>query len=111
MTRRYLYGPVTADFAKENLQAERDAGTCLAFNTVGDADLKIGHSDNWDSICEQRPAGWQPDFIALYLPYTVIPNCLWTAPVPLIGLAADWNLLWHYYRGCLHRCDLVLTDT
>src|SRR5436190_605393 len=25
-------------------------------------------------------------------------------------LAADGNLLWHWYRHCLPRCDLVLTD-
>ena len=54
--------------------------------------------------------GWQPDFIALYLPYTVVPECLWSAQVPRIGLAADWNLLWHDYRRSLRACHLVLTD-
>jgi len=57
------------------------------------------------------PADWRPDFIVLYLPYTTIPRSLWSAPVPVIGLAPDWNLLWHYYRRQLHTCDLVLTDT
>src|SRR5262249_14205976 len=37
--------------------------------------------------------------------------CLWSAPVPLIGWAPDWNLLWHGYRRRLRGCDLVLTDT
>jgi CheY-like chemotaxis protein len=30
--------------------------------------------------------------------------------VPLVGLAADWTLLGHWYRHCLRQCDLVLTD-
>src|SRR5205085_2096925 len=57
------------------------------------------------------PSGWQADYVVLYLPYTSVPPCLGLAPVPLVGLAADWNLLWHHYRRCLRRCDLVLTDT
>src|SRR5205085_4924949 len=56
------------------------------------------------------PDGWQPDCVCLYLPYTKIPAWLWPAPVPIVGLAADWNLLWHHYRNCLRQCDLVLTD-
>ncbi len=47
----------------------------------------------------------------LDLHYTSIPPALWSAPVPLVGLAGDWNLLWHHYRRALPRCDLVLTDT
>ena len=30
--------------------------------------------------------------------------------VPVVGLAGDWNLLWHYYRSAAPLCDLVLTD-
>src|SRR5205807_472767 len=36
---------------------------------------------------------------------------LWSAPVPLVGLAADWSLLFHYFRRRPHDCDLLLTDT
>src|SRR5207248_3120149 len=36
--------------------------------------------------------------------------CFWSAPVPIIGLAPDWPLLWHYYRRRLRSCDLILTD-
>jgi hypothetical protein len=46
----------------------------------------------------------------LNLAYTTVPAALWTAPVPLVGLAADANLLWHGYRRVLPRCDVVLTD-
>jgi GT2 family glycosyltransferase/tetratricopeptide (TPR) repeat protein len=108
--RRYLFGPVTADFAEQYLSRPRGAGECLAFSADGSTDLTIGADDTWEAICGRLPTGWQPDFIALYLPYTTIPASLWTAPVPLVGLAADWNLLWHSYRRLLRRCDLVLTD-
>src|SRR5258707_2342137 len=98
MSRRYLFGPVTASFSEENLAGLRQSGTCLSFGPPGRADFVIGHADNWEVVTRQLPAAWQPDFIALYLPYTTVPSCLWSAPVPLVGLAADWNLLWHYYR-------------
>src|SRR5262245_46842803 len=108
--RRYLLGPITKEFAEQNLGHEIQTGNCLTFNTRGDADLTIGHLDNWDSVQARLPADWQPDFLVLYLPYTSIPSCLWSAPIPIIGVAADWNLLWHHYRSVLRRCDLVLTD-
>jgi GT2 family glycosyltransferase/predicted Zn-dependent protease len=110
MARRYLFGPVTADFAEQYLSSARRAGECLAFSGDGSTDLSIGAGDTWEAVCSRFPPGWQPDFLALYLPYTIIPACLWAAPIPLLGLAADWNLLWHYYRRRLPCCDLVLTD-
>jgi hypothetical protein len=110
MRRRYLFGPVTADFADQYLSRARRAGERLAFSADGSTDLTIGPGDTWEAVCGRFPPGWEPDFVALYLPYTTIPACLWNAPVPLVGLAADWNLLWHYYRRRLHACDLVLTD-
>src|SRR5438132_2156957 len=107
---RYLFGPVTAAFAEDNLSRPRQAGSCLTFDAAAGADLTFGPAENWEAVCERLPRDWQPDFIALYLPYTGIPACLWAAPVPVVGLGADWNLLWHWYRHCLPRCDLVLTD-
>jgi len=107
---RYLFGPVSTAFAEQNLAAARSKGTCLAFNADGTTDLTISCADTWESVAERLPTGWQPDFLAVYIPYTRIPTGLWSAPVPIIGLAADWNLLWSWYRRCLWRCDLVLTD-
>ena len=46
----------------------------------------------------------------LDLAYSCVPPCLWRAPLPLVGLAADWNLLWHGYRRVLPLCERVLTD-
>ena len=110
MPRRYLFGPVTRAFADENLSGPRASGQCLAFDAEGMVECAIRPDDSWETFSERLPADWRPDFIALYLPYTSIPACLWSAPVPLVGLAADGNLLWHWYRHCLPRCDLVLTD-
>src|SRR6516162_5467859 len=110
MPSRHLFGPVNAAFASGNLDRQRKAGHCLTFGASGSGDIKIAPGDSWETVTRQLPNGWQPDFIALYLPYTSIPGCLWSAPVPLVGLAADWNLLWHGYRQLLKACDLVLTD-
>src|SRR5436190_10046630 len=106
MAMRYLFGPVTARYSEECLQLFRQIGECLAFNETGDVDLRLLPGDTWDDLRTRLPTDWQPDLVVLYLPYTVIPDVLWSAPVPVIGLAADWNLLWHYYREALPRCDL-----
>jgi tetratricopeptide (TPR) repeat protein len=111
MPLRHLFGPVSAHFADQNLREARSSGACLAFNEVGDTDVRIGPGDRWEDVAARCPAGWQPDCVVLNLPYTTVPDCLWSAPVPFIGLAGDWNLLFHHYRRCLARCDLVLTDT
>jgi glycosyltransferase involved in cell wall biosynthesis/predicted Zn-dependent protease len=110
VSRHYLFGPATPEYVARNLQQDRVRGECLAFDPSGAIDLQVRPDDSWQTICERLPAGWQPDFIVLFLPYTTIPDCLWTAPVPLIGLAADWNLLWHSYSR-LRDCDLIFTDT
>ena len=109
MSLRCLFGPVSAAFADQNLHQLRASGGCLAFGPAG-VDVTVGASDSWEAIAARLPAGWRPDFLALWLPYTVLPECLWSAPVPLVGLAGDWNLLWHSYRRLLPRLELALTD-
>jgi len=111
MARRHLFGPVSPRFVEQNLYRHCQSGDCLAFDATGATSFAIGMADTWDGIAARWPAGWQPDFAVLDLHYTMIPPCLWQAPVPLIGLAQDWNLLWHAYRRLLHHVDLVLTDT
>jgi hypothetical protein len=108
--RRYLFGPVTPAFADQSLHEPRRAGACLAFGAEEGLDLRVGPQDTWEQVCARLPAGWQPGVVALWLPYTHVPAALWSAPVPLVGLATDYNLLWHGYRRCLPWCDLVLTD-
>jgi tetratricopeptide (TPR) repeat protein len=109
MRRRYLFGPVTAGFADQQLHRARQSGDCLAFGPEG-ADLAVASGDSWEAICARLPAGWQPDFVALNLAYTCVPAGLWAAPVPLVGLATDWDLLWHACRRQARGCDLLLTD-
>lgn len=110
MSLRYLFGPVTRNFAEQSLGRSRQSGQCLAFDQAGTTDLIVGPQDTWEAVCKRFPAGWQPDFIALSFQYTTISEGLWSAPVPLVGLAMDWNLLWHHGRRALGRCDLVLSD-
>src|SRR5260370_32293631 len=109
---KYLFGTVAGEFADQNLFDSRRSGQCLTCGPDAGTDLRIGPGDSWTDICAKLPADWQPDFIALWLPYTEIPAEIWAAPVPLIGLAADWNLQFHHYRSAiLKRCDAVLVDT
>lgn len=110
MSRSYLFGPVTPEFADQNLHTLRREGVCRTFGNSQGVDVMVRPEDSWDSVAAQLPAGWQPDFLALWLPYTTVPPALWSVPVPIVGLAADWNLLWHGYRTQLRRCDLILTD-
>ena len=111
MARRYLFGPATVAFANQNLSEQRQASECLVFKSTGEADLTIRPTDDWQCVCGILPVDWNPDFVVLYLPYSAIPACLWSAPVPVIGLAPDWNLLWRSYRHQLPGCDLIFTDT
>ncbi len=111
MPLRYLFGPVSGAYADQNLHEQRRSGLCLAFGPDGSADLTIRPGDSWQSIVEAFPDGWQPDFLGLNLAYGFVPPVLWNVPLPRIALATDWNLLWHYYRGRLPACDLVLTDS
>ncbi len=110
MALHCLFGPVTDDFIANNLMDLRAAGDCLAFGPGAAADVQVRPADTWESVCDRFAAAWRPDFLAAWLPYTSVPPWVWTAPVPVVGLAGDWNLLWHRYRPTLPRCDLVLCD-
>ncbi len=110
MRLRYLFGPVTAKFADQYLQEQRRQGDCLAFHTSEPVDVKLNYDDTWEEIIAKLPPNWRPDLLVLYLPYTAIPPVLLRAPVPIVALAPDWNLLWHTYRHTFPHCDRVLTD-
>lgn len=110
MPRRFLFGPVATEFAEDNQRRPPPGSDCITFGDRGAANLIIKPDDTWSTICAQLPPGWQPGGVILYLPYTAIPAALWSAPVPVIGWAADWSMLWHNYRHILRYCDLILTD-
>jgi GT2 family glycosyltransferase/tetratricopeptide (TPR) repeat protein len=109
MALRYLWGPVPSGFSEANLRGERQAGRCLTFSWRTGHDLTLLETDTWETFCARLPGDWRPDFVVLYLPYARLPAWLWSAPLLLVGLAADWPLLWHHYRRRTD-CDLVLTD-
>jgi tetratricopeptide (TPR) repeat protein len=110
MALRYLWGPVSRAFAEEYLPGPYQAGECLTFDHGGETNVRIGLSDSWEEMTQRFRASWQPDFIVLYLPLGKVPQAIWSAPVPIIGLALDWDLQFHRWRMWLKRCDLVLTD-
>jgi glycosyltransferase involved in cell wall biosynthesis/tetratricopeptide (TPR) repeat protein len=111
MSHRYLFGPVQPSCAGRLPEHARRLGECLTFGPAGGTDLTVGPEvASWQDLCARLPAGFQPDFVVLNLAYTTVPVPLWSAPVPLVGLAGDPNLLFHGYRLLLPRCDCVLTD-
>jgi GT2 family glycosyltransferase/Flp pilus assembly protein TadD len=111
--RPHLFGPISAAFAAAELRDLRRAGRCLAFGPepAPGLDLVVAPGDSWADVRARLPAGWAPDFVALHLPYAAVPPALWSAPLPLVGLAPDWTWLWHGYRAALPLCDLVFTDS
>lgn len=106
----YLFGPVDLHFAAQKLRTYREKGDCLFFDTSGLCDVAMEPWDSWKKIAGHFPQGWDPDFVVLCLPHKPIPDGLWQAPVPLVAIAPDWQLHWHFYRKVLQRFDLVLTD-
>lgn len=112
MNRRYLFGPVPRVFAEQKLHGPRQAGWCRTFHADdGEGDILVRPEDSWEEVLARLPPDWQPELLVLWLPYTTVPACLWSAPLPRFGLAPDWNLLWHFYRQCLPACDYAVTDT
>src|SRR5262245_61449063 len=108
MPRAHLFGPVSPTFAAQNLRRHVEEGVCVVFDHSGP--ISVGPKDTWDSFAARFPGNWRPQFLALPLQYSTIPCALWQAPVPIVGMAGDWHLLWHRYRHLLPLCDLVLTD-
>jgi tetratricopeptide (TPR) repeat protein len=109
MLRRCLVGPVSKRFADRHLLSFRQSGQCLAFGPEG-PDVVVRWGDRWPAICQRLPSGWQPDFILLCLAYTRTPPGFAAAPVPVVGYAPDWPILWHVYRHAAAWCDRLWTD-
>jgi glycosyltransferase involved in cell wall biosynthesis len=107
---KYLIGPLAGEQAGAPWQAARERGECKAFGPDGGLDLGVNPADSWDDVCGRLPEDWRPDAVVLTLAAAPVPGGLWNAPVPLVGLAQDWDVLWHAYRRLLPHCDLVLAD-
>ena len=89
--RRYLFGPVSAAYADQNLLATRHRKECLTFGWSG-TDIVLRPDDTYETLVARLPSGWRPDFLALYLAYSTIPEGLWAAPVPVVT--------WHRTGTC-----------
>jgi hypothetical protein len=109
MTGRYLFGPVSANAAAPEPAGPHAIGACLTFGPAGAADVPVEHGDCWEAIAARLPEGWHAEFVVLSGANTGIPPGLWSAPVPLVALAADGRRRWHACRP-LRPCDLILTD-
>src|SRR4051794_14623485 len=64
---------------------------------------------SWEAGAAQLKGG-PPDALVVWPAYTSVPAWIWSAPVPVVALAADANLLWSGYRHLLPLADLVLAD-
>jgi len=106
MSLRVLLGGVAASFAENNLHQLIAAGTCFSFGP-GTA---LGPAESWEALCARLPEDWRPDLVVFDLAYHTLPAWLWSAPVPLVGLAADAQLQFHWMRRGLRRCERVLAD-
>jgi glycosyltransferase involved in cell wall biosynthesis len=110
MDRRYLLGPVNREFAEQHLWQHWPDGACKVFDFEPGVDVVVRPEQSWESLLQSLPSERRPDFLVLYPQYCTIPPWLFTAPVPIVMLAGDGNLLWHSYRHLATCCDLVLTD-
>jgi GT2 family glycosyltransferase/tetratricopeptide (TPR) repeat protein len=105
---RYLFGPLPETEATNLLGRHLKSGDCIDFDTTGWR--AFGLDETWNGFAARLPAGWLPDFIVLNLAYRRIPRGIWNSPLPIVALAPDWNLQWHFLRRICKRCELVLTD-
>ncbi|MBN9517627.1 glycosyltransferase, partial [bacterium] len=95
---RLLFGPVDPAWAARFLSADPNVRW-------------VGHdATGWGAVAARLPAGWEADALVVRPGYASLPAWVWTAPVPVVALAHDPDLLWHTYRGLLPLADLVLTD-
>ena len=108
MDMRYLFGPIAETWANDCLKSPLESGQCLVLDSKDGSAL--GLKQDWQKVTDRFPGEWKPDFLVLSLAHGIVEPVLWQAPIPIIGLAANWRLNWHYFRHCLQRCDLVISD-
>ena len=104
---RCLLGPGSPHFAQERYSPPVQH---RLFDTEGSQSISLPIDAGWDALARQFPGDWQPDCLVLWLSCNSIPPKLWDAPIPIIGLAPDWNLHWHLYQRILTRCEVGFTD-
>jgi GT2 family glycosyltransferase/Tfp pilus assembly protein PilF len=108
MPVRYLFGAVSADFARNYFSTARQEGHCRVFGHEG-ADLALDDCVTWDEV-SARLGEWQADVLILYPPYNALPAWWTSCPLPRVVLALDANLHPHAYRLFLPACEVALAD-
>jgi len=104
----YLYGPFDRTLPSGDPREDCARGECLRFGENGD--LRPAMNASWPEVERLFPADWRPEFIALWPAYRQVPDWVWKAPIPIVALAADWQVLWHQFRDQLRQADMILTD-
>lgn len=98
---RILFGPCDdASQFDRFFRTPIDDGQWVAFHAT---------TPSWEAAL-QNCSGSRPDAVVVWPSYASVPSWVWSAPVPVVMLAADANLLWNGYRYLLPLADLVLTD-
>jgi glycosyltransferase involved in cell wall biosynthesis len=97
---RFLFGPVPGEtFADRFLKTPVAAGRWATFDAA---------CPSWDAAVGGLETA--PGVLLVWPGYTSVPRWVWSAPVPVVALAHDPNLLAHGYRHTLPLADVVLTD-
>jgi glycosyltransferase involved in cell wall biosynthesis/Flp pilus assembly protein TadD len=83
MLEHLLIGPL--DSARARLLQSLPSGSrCLVFGE--DPLLSIASSSSWEDFARRFPAERQPEAVLLCLGLTSLPNWIWSAPLPIVGL-------------------------
>ncbi len=101
---RCLIGPLTPEISPERFGPPSNNRLTLG------GEIPFTPSDSWAEIQSRFPQDWSPDFVAYWGGYTDLPRCFLEAPVPLVLLAPDSNLLGHAYAHLSDWFELALTD-
>jgi glycosyltransferase involved in cell wall biosynthesis len=106
-----LFGPASKSFTERYLYRDRGNANVRTFGPEG-CDHAPPPGATWSAVAAEFPPGWTPELLVLWLPYTSVPlsDWVWSAPVPVVCLAGDWNLCWHSFRQMIPLCDTALTD-
>ena len=96
MSVRYLFGPVPQADAAGCLPRAVAAGACLPFDRPA-----LRRASSWETLCAAAAGGQSPDLLVLRADYLSVPAWVWDAPVPVVALAPDGQLLFHAYRRLL----------
>lgn len=112
MIRPFLLGPLHPGWPEQHISRLLREGLVLPLYASPESQggISLSSLSSWADLERKLPAGWRPSFLALSLDWPGLPEFLWDAPLPKVGLAAGWDLSWHHYRHQLGRCHRIVTD-